>query len=412
MLIEKPIPNFGEWIGPALLHWLIAVGLLGAIIVFFSFLFTIVRYGPFKGPKNWWHGFTRSMTGLFKMSPTRIWAMAYLAIQEAIRKKVVIGFGVFILILMFAGWYLDPRSDNPAKLYLSFVMTASSYIVLLMALFMSVFSLPGDIRNKTIYTVVTKPVYASEVVLGRILGFTLIGTAFLIIMCVLSYLFVQFGLSHTHVLTAQDLAVIEEDGGKVYHGETRRNSGHTHSIMINADGTVFVGPAGKNDNHTHELTVTEEPIDGSDETVTLYHLSNNNGSLLARVPIYGSLEFREKDGMDRTTQLLWALGRSGDPKAVEAVAALVQADVVLSDDRFRAVVVSLGDSRSEKAVPALTHLLKERTGTDSVNELMAACALWQCGDPEGLAEAVLHRMASGTNGPFAQLAKSILAGSD
>ena len=37
------------------------------------------------------------------------------------------------------------------------------------------FSLPADIKTKTIYTVVTKPVRPGEIVLGRIVGFSLVG---------------------------------------------------------------------------------------------------------------------------------------------------------------------------------------------------------------------------------------------
>ena len=80
-------------------------------------------------------------------------------------------FAVFILILLFAGWFLDPGSLDPARLYLGFVLTTTSYLVLLLVLFFSAFSLPADIKNRTLHTVVTKPVRASEIVLGRILGF-------------------------------------------------------------------------------------------------------------------------------------------------------------------------------------------------------------------------------------------------
>jgi len=47
--------------------------------------------------------------------------------------------------------------------------------VLLIALLVSAFSLPNDFKTKTIYTVVTKPVRAGDIVLGRILGFTIVG---------------------------------------------------------------------------------------------------------------------------------------------------------------------------------------------------------------------------------------------
>ena len=55
-------------------------------------------------------------------------------------------------------------------------MAATTYLVLLMALLISTFSLPTDMKNRTITTVVTKPVHTSEIVLGRIVGFTIIGT--------------------------------------------------------------------------------------------------------------------------------------------------------------------------------------------------------------------------------------------
>ncbi len=75
-------------------------------------------------------------------------------------------------------------------------MSTTSYLVLLLALFLSVFSLPGDLKNKTLHTVVTKPVRHSEIVLGRIIGFTVVCTFLLAVMGVLSYLFVVRGLAH------------------------------------------------------------------------------------------------------------------------------------------------------------------------------------------------------------------------
>ena len=133
-------------------------------------------------------------------------ALSWLAVKESIRRRVVVVFAMFILVLLYAGWFLDPKSTNPALLYLSFVLTATSYLVLLMALFLSTLSLPADIKNRTLHTIVTKPVRMSEIVLGRIFGFMVIGTFLLVVMGVISYVFVIRGLSHTHELTADNLA--------------------------------------------------------------------------------------------------------------------------------------------------------------------------------------------------------------
>ena len=67
------------------------------------------------------------------------------------------------------------------------VLTTTGYLMLLLALFLGALSLPADIKNRTLHTVVTKPVRPSEIVLGRILGFTIVGTVLLALMGVISY---------------------------------------------------------------------------------------------------------------------------------------------------------------------------------------------------------------------------------
>ncbi len=91
------------------------------------------------------------------------------------------------------------------------MLTATTYLVLLMALFLSVFSLPTDIKNNTIYTIVTKPVRPGEIVLGRILGFSLIGTVLLAVMGVFSYVFVVRVLNHTHDVEVASLEPVPND---------------------------------------------------------------------------------------------------------------------------------------------------------------------------------------------------------
>ena len=83
-------------------------------------------------------------------------------------------FAVFLLILLFAGWFLDPAAAiRPGCISCVDVHQLPGAVV---GLFPRALSLPADIKNRTIYTIVTKPVRASEIVLGRILGFTVVGT--------------------------------------------------------------------------------------------------------------------------------------------------------------------------------------------------------------------------------------------
>ena len=194
---------FLDWLYDGLPVWLVVVVCVAAGVTAFAWLVAAVRHGPLRATRITGQVLGSTAIDLTHTSPRRVWALARLAIQESIRRRVVVVFAVFILILLFAGWFLDPGSIDPARLYLGFVLTATSYLVLLLALFLSSLSLPTDIKNRTLHTVVTKPVRASEVVLGRIVGFTAVATLLLLVMGAISYVFVVRGLAHTHELSAR-----------------------------------------------------------------------------------------------------------------------------------------------------------------------------------------------------------------
>ena len=311
MVLEKEVAPFSEWFlgtrsyfdfGAALseygaaVEWLVIVGSLALAVLVFGLLIAIVRNGPRAGVASVFHVIVNGIADMARISPRRVLALGRLAVKESIRKKIVIGFAVFIFVLMLAGWFLDPGSSNPGRLYLSFVLTATTYLVLLLALFLSVFSLPADIRSKTLHTVVTKPVRPSEIILGRILGFTAIGSVLLVAMGVLSYLFVVQGLSHSHELTADDFQAVRipgevnEDGIGPREGRTSKAHKHQHVVSVDSSGETRVEP---NHGHTHQLTVS-----GSGDQMK-YELGPPLGALTARVPVYGKLLFRDPDGNDK-----------------------------------------------------------------------------------------------------------------
>jgi len=291
MVIDpKEIISFLAWLPSALLQWLIVVACVAVCVTVFSWLVAAVLHGPVSATRITGQVLRNAAIDIVRLSPRRVWALARLAIQESIRRRVVVVFAVFIVLLLFAGWYLDRDSIDPARLYLDFVLTATSYLVLLLALFLSSQSLPADIKNHTIYTVVTKPVRASEVVLGRIVGFTAVTTFLLLVMGLVSYVFVQRGLAHTHQLTAEDLepikgAVAGQPVG--FQGRTSRVHGHRHKVFINSSGK---GRVEVEQRHWHSIAVQK------DGDTTTYQLGPEEGMLVARVPIRGKLAFR-----DRTT---------------------------------------------------------------------------------------------------------------
>ena len=244
----------------------------------------------------------------------RVWAIARLAIKESLRRRVLFIFLVFLIILMFAGWFLDREATDPAAVYLAFVLSMSTYLVLLLALFLSAFSLPNDIKSKTIYTIVTKPVRSSEIVLGRMLGFGIVGTVLLCGMALLSFLFVSFQLQHEHILTQKDLVAIQyadeelanlQASGKPYEthtGTTRIANGHRHDVTFYSDGVVKVENA---NNHGHTASWLNPSKEGEtpavdEEQVNRFAVSMSQDILQARVPRYAKdMVFRDDEGIDR-----------------------------------------------------------------------------------------------------------------
>ncbi len=280
------------WFPLALLKWLLVLGGVAIAGLMVGWLSVAMRRGPVAGIRIVGRLLAATVGDILHISPRRVWALSWLAVRESIRRRVVVVFAVFIVILLFAGWFLDPGSTHPARLYLSFVLTATSYLVLLLALFLSSVSLPADIKSKTLHTVVTKPVRPSEIVLGRICGFTAIGTLLLVTMAAISYVFVVRGLSHTHELTDDDLHAVQHHAQgqpAVREGLTSRVHRHRHLATIEPSGR---GRIAMEQNHWHDLEI--EKSDGK----TTYKLSRPRGMLVARVPVYGTLRFKDRDGKD------------------------------------------------------------------------------------------------------------------
>jgi hypothetical protein len=297
MVIENQIPLFFEWLPGALVSWLIVVGLLALAAMALAFIVAAVQRGPMPAADAIYNRVAGGVTDVVRMSPRRVLALAGLAFQEAIKRRVIVAFLVFLVVLAFAVWFLDPSTPNPARLYISFVMTAAAYLVLLLSLFLSVFSLPADITRRTIYTIVTKPVRQSEIVLGRILGFAAIGTLLLALMGVVSYIFVTRQLDHAHDVEEASLVdVTPADNEKnpiVKRGRTTNVQGHRHVVYLRQDGTGETDAA--QDGHWH--AVTTDTSGGK----TRYLLSDPRGMLTARVPVYGKLQYRNNQGTPSTT---------------------------------------------------------------------------------------------------------------
>ena len=345
MVVEE-FPKYLVWLFtgsdgnlPAILT-VLAIALAAALVgIFVGYVIASFRHGPAEGFYVVAQVIAGAIPDFVGISFRRVSAIARLAIKEALRRKVIlVTFGIFALTLLFGGWFLNAGTMNPDRIYVNFVLWGTQLLVLLMGMLISSFSLPEDIKNRTIFTVVTKPVRSTEVVLGRIVGFGLLGTVLLATMAVISFVFVWRGLSHTHRIGGVETQTMAEfyavDGeemrdkrgkrvtpGTVMAAETESVSGHRHRLEVLTDvrhpdekqpsdpGNIWKKEVRDDGHNIYYRVLTESvashihrvDVDGEDEDATVT-LGNATGYFRARVPIYAEkLSFTNRKGELKTT---------------------------------------------------------------------------------------------------------------
>jgi ABC-type multidrug transport system fused ATPase/permease subunit len=173
------IPDFGVWMNGGIPIY----AALAAALGFLHFL-KAKRWNPVKALGATVSAFFGAIFDFIRLplGLRRILAIAKVAALEALRGQVLYVFGLFLIPMAFAGWYL-PKTPEGTLLYLvGYLNTAITYTLLPMAAFLVAMSLPKDIQSRIIQTVVTKPVRRLEIVIGRIVGFTAVFTLVLALM--------------------------------------------------------------------------------------------------------------------------------------------------------------------------------------------------------------------------------------
>ncbi|MFO0799039.1 MAG: hypothetical protein U0804_16345 [Gemmataceae bacterium] len=155
-----PPPGSAVILPPPVWHWQ-----LQPMLLMVGGLFAIVGLGqPF-------------VRDLLKLRSRRVWALSKLGFKEAVRSKLLwLGLLILPFFLFRNVWMATVRPSDEFRI----LVTASSFaitgLVLFTAALLAAFSIPNDIKNQTIHTVVTKPVERFEIVLGRFVGYTALMT--------------------------------------------------------------------------------------------------------------------------------------------------------------------------------------------------------------------------------------------
>ncbi len=114
----------------------------------------------------------------------RLFSIARLTVIEANRRMWApwVVLTVFLVVLAFTHWFLQPpRPAEMGRLFVGTLALLCSLLLTVMITILTPLSLPTDIQQQTIYTVVSKPVRRIELIWGRMIGYMAIVTVLVVL---------------------------------------------------------------------------------------------------------------------------------------------------------------------------------------------------------------------------------------
>jgi hypothetical protein len=103
----------------------------------------------------------------------RILAVAQNTIRQAVRLKIaVVFFLILIILLPIMGTVMtgDGTLTGRCQTFIAYSLSLTSLLLCVFTIIISIFTLADDINKKQIFTVVTKPIRKSELIIGKFLG--------------------------------------------------------------------------------------------------------------------------------------------------------------------------------------------------------------------------------------------------
>lgn len=118
-----------------------------------------------------------------QFSIKRIWAISSVCFSESIRRRVLWITPLAIVGVMIVTQLQRPLDEQDAiRQTTKFCLFTTGLVVMIVTILLACTSLPKEIENRVIFTIVTKPTTRLEIVLGKTLGFARVSAAILLIM--------------------------------------------------------------------------------------------------------------------------------------------------------------------------------------------------------------------------------------
>ena len=119
-----------------------------------------------------------------------IWAVAANTIKQALRMKVAAVFIILLIVLlpvMGASMTGDGTLKGRLQTFVSYSLSLTSLLLCLLTIIVSIYSLTSDIKQRQIYTVITKPIRRFELLFGKLLGIILLNVVLLVLFSAIIY---------------------------------------------------------------------------------------------------------------------------------------------------------------------------------------------------------------------------------
>ncbi len=119
-----------------------------------------------------------------------IWAVAVNTVKQAIRLKIAAVFIILLLVLLpVMGLKMtgDGTLKGHLQSFISYSLSLTALLLALLTIFVAAYTLTSDVKDKQVYTVLTKPIRRFEFVLGKLLGVIILDACLLLLFSAIIY---------------------------------------------------------------------------------------------------------------------------------------------------------------------------------------------------------------------------------
>jgi hypothetical protein len=138
-----------------------------------------------------------------------VWAVAINTIKQALRIKIAVVFTILLIILLPALGFTttgDETLKGRLQTFVSYALSLTSFLLCLLTIIVSVYTVTSDIEKRQIFTVITKPIRRYQLILGKLLGVIALDV---ILLCLFSAIIYTITIYTPKYIKASEQELIE-----------------------------------------------------------------------------------------------------------------------------------------------------------------------------------------------------------